>query len=171
NLHAGDVGMYIVGLAGMFMLVALVSGVIIHRRVFKDFFTLRPRANGQRAWLDAHNLFGVVGFPFHLVLAYTGVAIFVASYMPAAAQVGYAGNVMQYFDEVMGSYHRDELHQPAATPASLDTLIAVSRRQWNDGEVGWVSVHHPDDASAVVDVRRRDDSRIGSPQDTLTYDA
>src|SRR3546814_13993857 len=69
NLHAGDLGMYIVGLAGMFMLVALVSGVIIHRRIFKDFFTLRPKANGQRAWLDAHTLFGVVGFPFHLVLA------------------------------------------------------------------------------------------------------
>ncbi len=171
NLHAGDVGMYIVGLAGMFMLVALVSGVIIHRRIFKDFFTLRPRANGQRAWLDAHNLFGVVGFPFHLVLAYTGVAIFVASYMPAAAQVSYAGNVMQYFGEVMGSYHRDELHQPAGKPVSLDALIAESQRQWGGGEVGWVSVHHPDDASAVVDIRRRDRSRIASPQDTLTYDA
>lgn len=171
NLHAGDVGMYIVGLAGMFMLVALVSGVIIHRRIFKDFFTLRPKANGQRAWLDAHNLFGVVGFPFHLVLAYTGVAIFVASYMPAAAQVSYSGNVVQYFGEVMGSYHRDELHQPAAKPTSLDALIAESRQQWGGGEVGWVSVHHPDDASAVVDIRRRDRSRIGSPQDTLTYDA
>ena len=171
NLHAGDVGMYIVGLAGMFMLVALVSGVIIHRRIFKDFFTLRPRANGQRAWLDAHNLFGVLGLPFHLVLAYTGVAIFVASYMPAGAQVGYSGEPMQYFSEVMGSYHRDELHQPAATPASLDALIAKSRLQWKGAEVGWISVHHPDDASAVVDVRQRDESRIGTPQDTLTYDA
>lgn len=171
NLHAGDVGMYIVGLAGMFMLVALVSGVIIHRRIFKDFFTLRPKANGQRAWLDAHNLFGVVGLPFHLVLAYTGVAIFVASYMPAGAQVGYSGDVMQYFDEVMGSYHRDEQHRPAAPPTSLDALIAESRQRWDGGAVGWVSVHHPGDASAVVDVRRRDESRIGSPQDTLTYDA
>src|SRR5690606_1906301 len=63
-LHAGQLGMYIVGLAGVFMLAALVSGVIIHRRIFKDFFTLRPRAQGQRAWLDAHNLFGVVGLPF-----------------------------------------------------------------------------------------------------------
>jgi len=171
NLHAGDVGMYIVGLAGMFMLVALVSGVIIHRRIFKDFFTLRPKANGQRAWLDAHNLFGVVGFPFHLVLAYTGVAIFVASYMPAAAQVSYSDNVMQYFGEVMGAYHRDENHRPAALPTSLDALITESRRQWGGGEVGWVSVHHPGDSSAVVDVRRWDGSRIGPPQNTLTYDA
>lgn len=171
NLHAGDIGMYIVGLAGMFMLVALVSGVIIHRRIFKDFFTLRPKANGQRAWLDAHNLFGVVGFPFHLVLAYTGVAIFVASYMPAAAQVSYSDNGMEYFGEVMGSFEREEVNQPPAPPTSLDALVAESRQQWGGGEVGWVSVHHPDDASAVVDIRRRDSSRIGSPQDTLSYDA
>ena len=83
ELHGGMLGRYLVGLAGMFMLVALISGVIIHRRIFKDFFTLRPAANGQRAWLDAHNLFGVAGLPFHLLMAYTGVGIFVASHMPA----------------------------------------------------------------------------------------
>lgn len=89
SLHAGMPGIYIVGLAGMFMLVALVSGVIIHRRIFKDFFTLRPAANGQRARLDAHNLFGVLGLPFHLVLAYTGIVIFMVNYMPAGMQVAY----------------------------------------------------------------------------------
>lgn len=170
-LHAGQAGIYIVGLAGMFMLVALVSGVIIHRRIFKDFFTLRPRANGQRAWLDAHNLFGVVGFPFHLVLAYTGVAIFVSSYMPAGLQVAYQNDVEHFFSEVMGAYHREELHRPAAPPASLDSLVAESRQRWGGGEPGWISVHHPGDASAVVDIRRFGTSRIAQPKETLTYDA
>lgn len=172
NLHSGNVGMYIVGLAGMFMLVALVSGVIIHRRIFKDFFTLRPQANGQRAWLDAHNLFGVLGFPFHLVLAYTGVAIFVASYMPAGAQVAYKGDVMHFFSEVMGFYERPETHQPAAAPMSLNTLIERSQAHWQGGEVGWISVHHPADSSAQVDVRLEGgESRIGNPLAGLTFDA
>ncbi|CAD5108120.1 PepSY-associated TM helix domain-containing protein [Zestomonas carbonaria] len=170
NLHGGMIGMYIVGLAGMFMLAALVSGVIIHRRIFKDFFTLRPNANGQRAWLDAHNLFGVVGFPFHLVLAYTGVAIFVASYMPAGAQVAYKGNVEQFFGEVMGAYNREGIHQPAAEQVSLDALIERSRQHWGGAETGWISVHHPGDVAAVVDVRQRNESRIGPPQATLSYD-
>ncbi|MBB1520072.1 PepSY-associated TM helix domain-containing protein [Aquipseudomonas guryensis] len=171
NLHGGTLGMYIVGLAGMFMLVALVSGVIIHRRIFKDFFTLRPNANGQRAWLDAHNLFGVVGFPFHLVLAYTGVAIFVATYMPAGAQVAYNSNIEQFFTDVMGGYSREGVGQKAASQMSLDELIEQSRQRWGGGETGWVSVHHPGDVAAVVDIRRLDNSRIGSPQDTLSYDA
>lgn len=170
NLHGGSIGMYIVGLAGMFMLVALISGVIIHRRIFKDFFTLRPNANGQRAWLDAHNLFGVVGFPFHLVLAYTGVAIFVASYMPAGAQVAYKGNVEHFFTEVMGAYNREGIHKPVADAVSLDALIARSRAHWNDAEVGWTSIHHPGDVAAVVDVRQRSESRVGAPQATLSYD-
>ncbi|AYC31849.1 PepSY domain-containing protein [Pseudomonas cavernae] len=170
NLHAGTLGMYIVGLAGMFMLVALVSGVIIHRRIFKDFFTLRPNANGQRAWLDAHNLFGVLGFPFHLVLTYTGVAVFVSSYMPAGAQVAYRGDVGRFFTEVMGAYDREGIGQAATSRASLDELIARSRAHWQGAEVGWTSVHHPGDVAAVVDVRQRNESRIGPPQATLSYD-
>ncbi|HSC84705.1 MAG TPA: PepSY-associated TM helix domain-containing protein [Pseudomonas sp.] len=169
-LHAGQVGIYIVGLAGMFMLVALVSGVIIHRRIFKDFFTLRPNANGQRAWLDAHNLFGVVGFPFHLVLAYTGLAIFVSNYMPAGVQVAYQNNILTFFSEVMGSYDRESVGKPTAQQASLDELIERSRQHWGGGEVGWVSVHHPGDEAGVVDVRLESGSRIAAPQATLSYD-
>src|SRR5690606_1167627 len=33
NLHAGLPGMYLVGLAGMLMLVALIAGVLIHKRI------------------------------------------------------------------------------------------------------------------------------------------
>lgn len=171
NLQAGTFGMYVVGLAGMFMLVALVSGIIIHRRIFKDFFTLRPQANGQRAWLDAHNLFGVIGLPFHLILAYTGVAIFVATYMPAGAMVAYDSNPLTFFEEVQGGYHRNELDQPAGQPAPMNDMLANARQHWEGGEPGWIIVEHPDDASSVVSVRRLDPSRIGSPQDTLSYDA
>lgn len=171
NLHAGTIGMYIVGLAGMFMLVALVSGIIVHRRIFKDFFTLRPQANGQRAWLDAHNLFGVIGLPFHLILAYTGVAVFVASYMPAGAMVAYGGDPLAFYEEVQGGYHRNELNQPPGQFAPLETLLTDARERWDGAEIGWIIVEHPSDASAVVSVRRFDPSRIGSPQDALSYDA
>lgn len=171
NLHAGTIGMYIVGLAGMFMLVALVSGIIIHRRIFKDFFTLRPKANGQRAWLDAHNLFGVIGLPFHLVLAYTGVAIFVATYMPAGGMVAYGGDPLAFYEEVQGGYHRDELHKPAGDPIALQGLLTDAQKRWDGASLGWIIVEHPDDASSVVSVRRLDNSRIGSPQDALIYDA
>ncbi len=42
---------YIVGFCAMFMLVAIISGIITHKKIFKDFFTFRP-GKGQRSWLD-----------------------------------------------------------------------------------------------------------------------
>ena len=161
--------MYIVGLAGMFMLVALVSGVIIHRRIFGF---LHPAALPMASAPGSMRTTCSVWWAFRSIWCWLIPAWRSSSPRTCRPRpVSYAGNVMQYFGEVMGSYHRDELHQPAGKPVSLDALIAESQRQWGGGEVGWVSVHHPDDASAVVDIRRRDRSRIASPQDTLTYDA
>ena len=41
-------GRLLASLAAMVMLVALVTGIIAHKRIFKDFFTFRP-AKGQRS--------------------------------------------------------------------------------------------------------------------------
>lgn len=57
-------GRLLASLAAMVMLVALVTGIIAHKRIFKDFFTFRP-AKGQRSWLDGHNATGVLAMPFH----------------------------------------------------------------------------------------------------------
>jgi len=49
---------WIIGFCAMLMLVAIISGVITHKRIFKEFFTFRPK-KGQRSWLDAHNAVAV----------------------------------------------------------------------------------------------------------------
>ncbi|MCP6167445.1 PepSY domain-containing protein, partial [Klebsiella pneumoniae] len=59
-------GRYIVGACALVMLVALVSGIVTHRRIFADFFTFRRGKASQRNWLDAHNVTGVLALPFHL---------------------------------------------------------------------------------------------------------
>ena len=40
----------------MILLVALISGIVTHRRIFADFFTFRRDRSVQRGWLDAHNV-------------------------------------------------------------------------------------------------------------------
>ncbi|MNZ31272.1 hypothetical protein D3C78_485660 [compost metagenome] len=172
DLHAGMIGLYIVGIAGMFMLVALVSGIIVHRRIFKDFFTLRPKAARQRAWLDAHNVLGVVGLPFHLLIAYTGLAIFVANYMPAGIHAAYKGDAMRFFQETQRSFDREELGKPAKPPKSIERMIAKAEEIWGDGSrAGWINVEHPGDASAMVQIRKAVDSRVVNDQETISFDA
>src|SRR5690606_33549384 len=123
DLHAGRWGMYIVGFTGMLMLVALVAGVITHKKIFKDFFMLRWRGGGQRAWLDGHNLAGVLGLPFHLMIAYTGVAIFAASYIFGGTQAAYGGDVEKFYEEAGGFYERPEIGRPLQSLHSIDALV------------------------------------------------
>ncbi|CAD5106410.1 PepSY-associated TM helix domain-containing protein [Zestomonas carbonaria] len=86
-----NLGIWIVGLAAMAMLAALISGIVIHKKFFKEFFTFRP-AKGQRSWLDAHNASAVLVLPFHLMITYTGLVIFYLIYMPAAMDALFDGD-------------------------------------------------------------------------------
>lgn len=88
SLHAGTFGFWLVGWLTIGMLAALLSGIVVHKRIFKDFFTFRP-GRGQRAWLDGHNASAVLTLPFQLMIAYTGLAIFYTSYMPGPLRAVY----------------------------------------------------------------------------------
>jgi len=46
--------------AALFMLVALVSGIVTHRRFSKDLLLLRLGPDGRRPWLDFHNVTAMV---------------------------------------------------------------------------------------------------------------
>ncbi|OZI46740.1 PepSY-associated TM helix domain-containing protein [Bordetella genomosp. 5] len=91
TLYGGGFGFWLVGWLTVGMLVALISGVVVHKRIFKDFFLFRP-GRGQRAWLDGHNASAVLTLPFQLMIAYTGLAVFYTSYMPAPLQTLYGEN-------------------------------------------------------------------------------
>src|SRR5262249_38009621 len=115
SLHLGEGGIWIVGASAMVMLVALVTGLVIHHRIFKDFFAFRPHAASHRAWLDAHNLTSVLVLPFHFVISFTGLVIFWHHYIPVGMELLYGGNIGKAFAELEGHFERE----PAQSPAGL----------------------------------------------------
>ncbi|UIJ76617.1 PepSY-associated TM helix domain-containing protein [Acinetobacter sp. SH20PTE14] len=72
---------WFVGIATLFMLVAIISGVITHKKIFKDFFTFRS-GKGQRSWLDAHNATAVFALPFHIMITFSGLLLLLFTIMP-----------------------------------------------------------------------------------------
>jgi len=76
NLHYVPivVGYLVTSLATMLMLIGLVTGVIIHKKIFIEFFTFRAN-KGLRSWLDIHNIFSVLPLPFHLMITYSGLIL------------------------------------------------------------------------------------------------
>ncbi|MBX3331123.1 MAG: PepSY domain-containing protein [Nitrospira sp.] len=81
GLLAGWPGAWLIGSAAIVMLIALATGMCGHRWTFKDVVMIRLRPF-PRAWLDAHNLTGILIIPFHLMIVVTGLTLFWSIYMP-----------------------------------------------------------------------------------------
>ena len=164
-------GRWIVGTCALIMLVALVSGIITHRRIFADFFTFRRSAkSAQRAWLDAHNVVGVLGLPFHLMIAYTGLVTLAPMYMPWGVVSAYKGNEMAFFVE---AGLMPDMRAPTGQPGSLAPLgpmvaLATARR----GEAPEaMAVYNPGDAAATPVATFEEPHGLAHQHPMITFDA
>jgi len=160
-----NLGYWLVGLASFSMLVALVTGVIMHRKIFREFFTFRPWKRTQRSALDLHNLTGVVALPFHFFFAFTGLVIFAGwLYFPVGHTLL---KPLHEQHEVQEAQRTGLPHEPAdiAAPlASVDTMVAEAKRRWAardmPGEVGLLTINHLNDANGYVSLYRAGSDQV-----------
>lgn len=164
HLYWKDLGYWIVGLAALSMLVALVSGVVIHRKIFRELFTFRPKKNVQRSVLDLHNLTGVVALPFHFMFALSGLIIFAAIYFPTERTM--LRPQAEAFREAESMQTGLPL-RPAGVPAplaSVDAMVAEAQRRWAGrgmaGEVGFLFINHYGDRNSTVSIYRAGTDRV-----------
>ncbi|MBS3936814.1 MAG: PepSY domain-containing protein [Sulfuritalea sp.] len=146
---------WLVGVATMFMLIALVTGVIVHKKIFADFFTFRP-GKGQRSWLDAHNVVSVFSLPFQLMITWSGLIFMMFIYMPliVAAWYGPGEDNRKVFLAEMAD--TPALAEASGQPAPLvapDGVMAEARRHWNGAPIAALDIRHPNDAHARILVR------------------
>jgi len=171
-----NLGIWIVGFSALMMLVALVTGVVMHRKLFREFFTFRPGKGGLRSVLDLHNLTGVVALPFHFFFAFTGLLIFAATYY---FPLGHTQ--LHELHDLHAQVEARETglpHKRAGVPAGLadvDAMVADAQRRWeaNDkaGEVGFLVLQHVGDANGYVSVYRAGTDRIALVGDGIHYKA
>ena len=158
-------GYWLVGLAGFTMLVALVTGVIMHRKIFREFFTFRPWKRTQRSALDLHNMTGVVALPFHFFFAFTGLVIFAGTlYFPVGHTLL---KPLHKQHEVLEAQRTGLPHEPADVPAplaSVDAMVAEAKRRWAvrdmPGEVGLLTINHLNDANSYVSLYRAGSDQV-----------
>ncbi|KAA0682491.1 PepSY domain-containing protein [Roseomonas genomospecies 6] len=159
-------GRWIAGVAAMFMLVAIVSGVITHKKIFVDFFTFRW-GKGQRSWLDAHNALSVFGLPFHAMITYTGLVTLMALYMPWGEQAAIKtpAESQQLSAELSAFIQPGKPSGEKAPLASVEAMVRQAQERWGRDNVGRVTATHPGDAASRVAVSRGDGGRVSmSPQ-------
>ena len=163
-------GRWFAGLCAMFMLVAIVSGVITHKRIFKDFFTFRPTKAAQRSWLDAHNMTAVLALPFHAMITYTGLVTLMALYMPWGVLANYTSDDA-YFKAVFPRVEEVERSGVVAPLAPLPEVLDEASKTWGGGRPWIINVSNPGDASARIEVTRHSGDKLSYRGGSLTFDA
>ncbi|MDP5239273.1 PepSY-associated TM helix domain-containing protein [Uliginosibacterium sp. 31-16] len=176
NWQWRNMGIFIVGLAGLVMLAALVTGVIMHRKFFREFFTFRPAKQTQRSLLDLHNLTGVVALPFHFFFAFTGLLIFAGFYYFPVSQFQLKPLHDQH--EIIEARETGLPHARAGIPAplaSVDAMMAEARRRWAArdmaGEVGFLQLQHMGDANGYVSIYRAGSDRVALVGEAIHFKA
>lgn len=114
-------GRWITATAALLFLVALISGVVTHKKIFTEFFTLRKR-KGLRTWLDLHNSAAVMALPFYIVSACGGLLLTMFIVMPWGVQATFDD-----FREFRQSGWRKEGTLEAYQPAMPSPMVDFSK--------------------------------------------
>ncbi|WP_168406413.1 PepSY-associated TM helix domain-containing protein [Acinetobacter indicus] len=174
---------WIVGIATILMLVGIISGIITHKKIFKDFFTFRS-GKGQRSWLDAHNATAVFALPFHLMITFSGLLLLLFTIMPwGVNQIyenrgaflqdqrktlvqdnsqrtesregrGERGGEMSERGEREGRRSRGEGRSARPAPlADFEPIFTQAELEWKNNPVGTLTIIQPNTSKAEIELR------------------
>ena len=88
--------------------------------------------------MDGHNALSVLGLPFHLMITFSGLVLFMGMLMPAGILAVY-DDARQFSDEVFASF---KVTPPRARPRPLRALGGAGRKPLA-GRVGRITVNNP----------------------------
>ena len=155
----------IVGIATLAMFIAIISGIITHKKIFKDFFTFRP-GKGQRSWLDSHNVVSVIALPFHLMITFSGLLLFSTTLLPIVASTMFDGNLRggrgggDAAEERQLSDFEDQAGEQDLAP--LGPMIAKAEANWGQ-PVGRIEIRTPGKPGSIVELMPAHNDSITQP--------
>lgn len=144
-------GLFVTGVLGLAMMIAAVTGILVHRHLLSDLFTLRLGRDALLKRRDLHVVAGSWNLPFALILAFTGSFFSFASSvgLPAIAMVTFGGDQGALIDTLYSTARPE--NKAAAPLANIESMLADVRRR-NNAEPNYVSVSHYGRADATVSI-------------------
>lgn len=132
-LHIGwaSLGYWIVAFISITMLVLLVSGLFVHRKIFTELFVFRPERNVRRSSLDAHNLSSLIGLPFYILMPLSGLYIFFNIFLPWSTAFPYFGDGDAMWSDLYGAAELEPVGI-AAELGSIDSLVVRVEALWSE---------------------------------------
>lgn len=155
-------GYLLAGVVSFIFVFALITGLLLHwDKIASNFFTFRPWSKWKTVWTDLHTALGVIGFPFQLIFAVTGVVLIVNSFLLTPyAKFLYQGNseklyhALEYSDSTRFEY----TYKPLDTPFDLNAYLAKVEQKWDGGHISLVSVRNYQDDNMHLIIQSKPDA-------------
>lgn len=147
-------GYLLAGIVSFLFLFALITGLMLHwDKIVSNFFTFRPWTKWKTLWTDLHTAIGVIGFPFQLVFAVTGVVL-IANVLLIGPYTKYLYKGdgaaiyqdLEYSDTTKFAYS----YQPVKTDFSLNDFIAKAEKKWSHSRITSIQIKNYGDANMMV---------------------
>jgi uncharacterized iron-regulated membrane protein len=149
----------VAGLLAVALLLALVTGILIHLKdLVRHFHQFRIDKSRRVLWSEMHKVLGVMGLPFQLMYAYTGAFIVLG---PLLLQV-FTGPVFGGNETRAAALAFGRSPEPAtiaglpASVLSLDQLAARARATRPTLELERIRLLHHGRANGVIEISGRE---------------
>ncbi|MEM7764656.1 MAG: PepSY-associated TM helix domain-containing protein [Pseudomonadota bacterium] len=157
-LGGRTIGRGLVGILGIVMMLSIITGILTHRKILKEFFQFRLTKSVRVKWKDAHNFLGVWTLPFSVVMAFTGAWLGVVALMlPATGVLVFKGDSEQVINAIQGP----PIERSGISGLMID-LDDIARRPHSDsGELPVsVFVNHWGDQNAEYTINYAPDTEL-----------
>lgn len=168
DLHLGrPVGLILTGLLGLTLMVSIVTGIFIHRKILAQLFTFRVSKTFSLMLNDGHKVMSIWAVLFHSVIAFTGAFLGLATVIlvPAAAYVGFNGDqekLVETFTAV-----KPPLLAHVQQPTKLGDILERSAKERPDLTFNRLTVMGYGDQNAMVYLFGAGSEQLGG--ETLIY--
>ncbi|QUM84074.1 PepSY domain-containing protein [Moritella sp. 28] len=145
------IGYKIIGILTMLLFIGLITGIVAHRKIFKDFFAFRPE-KGKTAILDLHNLSSIASLPFQLMITYSGLIFIASTWMSLITTGAYQFDSDAQQKSSQRSEFGQEIHasgQPAKL-INISSLAPLVEQEWGKDSIYFIEIKYPFDESAYI---------------------
>ena len=147
-------GYLLAGLVSFFFLFALITGLLLHwDKIVSNFFVFRPWSKVKTVWTDSHTALGLIGFPFQLLYAVTGVVLIVnAILLMPFTSIIYHGKSDQMYSELEYTDAKVYTYMYQSLPGKVDVQSYINRTEklWEDSHINRVMIKNYGDASMAI---------------------
>jgi len=147
-------GYLLAGVVSFLFLFALLTGLLLHwDKIVSNFFVFRPWSKVKTVWTDAHTALGVIGFPYQLIYAITGIIlIFNTAIISPFTYLFYDGKGEKLYQDLDYSTSNEYTYSYHALEKNIniETYIDRTKKLWKDPFIKSVIIKNYGDTAMHV---------------------